>query len=583
MLAAMLGYRSPNIGETRQPHRMPPQLPSTVLWGSLAINFLALAIPLVILQIYDRIIPHQALDTLAVMMAGLIVVMILDAALKMSRAYLVAWTAARYEHELGVTAVNRVLSAPASAIEREPPGAQLDRLNAIETLRDFHGGQARLLALDLPFVAIFLILIFVIGGILVLIPLGLFAVLMIATLLSGAALRRALEQRSTHDDRRYNFTIEVLNGIHSIKALTMEPQMQRRYERLLNASAGATHRVIILAQIAQTFGALFSSLTMVSVVGIGAIFVIQGSLSIGALAASTLLSGRAIQPLLKGLTLWTQQQTADIAQMRMDGLFSLPADDLTSAEPIEKLAGIIELRDVHAQPANEAVTRLAGINLKISAGEMIGITGKANGGKSTLARLIAGELAPSSGRILIDGMESSGPHRSSLSKWIAYVPSTPVMFRGTILENLTLFEHGAAIGRARRAAQLIGLERDIYRLANGYDTQIGESATECLPGGYLQRIAIARAIARHPKLLILDQANGMLDFKSEAMLREALLEIKGGLTIILISQRPSLIRLADRQFKMEGGRLEPLKMIDLAAHPDVPRKDGQIQQGRQAS
>ncbi|MEQ9146343.1 MAG: ABC transporter transmembrane domain-containing protein [Parvibaculaceae bacterium] len=530
-----------------------------ILIGSIAINFFALATPLALLQIYDRIIPNQAVETLTIMVLGLVGIMCIDAVFRYARSYLVLWHAAQLDHALNVTLADRFLETPSQDFEKETPGGYMDKLGALDTIRDFEGGQSRLLMLDLPFVTVFLGLIWVIGGSLVLVPLALFAVLVVVTAISGNALRKVLSERWAFDDRRYSFIVETLTGIPAIKSMAMEPQIQRRYERLLRTGATATYRTIELGGIAQSFGAVFAGITMVSVVSVGALLVINDNLTMGSLAACTLLSGRTIQPLLKGLSLWTQLQSVDVAREKAASLLDLPGGQAAAhSTPIPKLAGQIDLKNVSFRYNPQGPDVVKDVSAKFKPGEMICITGGDNSGKSTLIRFISGELAPNMGQVMIDGMETTGPHRKALSEWIAYIPPNPVVFQGTILENLAMFRPGDAIDNARLAARAIGLEEDIHRLPDGYDTKVNQGIAEQLPTGFLQRMTIARALAMKPQVLLFDEANNTLDAKGDQKIMEALSVLKGGPTIVAVTHRPSLMRLADRRFVMQDGKLSEL-------------------------
>ncbi len=524
--------------------------------SSVFINVLALALPLVILQVYDRILPNQSYDTLGLLLIGLAVVVVLDTVMKVARAYLVGWSAARYEHQVGIAAVERILNAPSSLIENDAPSVHVDRLNAVDSMREFYGGQSRLLLLDLPFIFIFLGLIGFIGGYLVLVPLVLFVILGTATLLCGRSLREVLQNRSDFDDRKYDFIIEALSGIQTIKSMAMEPQFQRRFERLQKTGVSAAYKTIVLGNAAQSFGNLFANLTMISVVSVGAIFVIQGSLTVGTLACCTLLSGRTIQPLLKGLGLWTQLQSLSIAKRRIEELFSLPPVVETGLGPIAECSGEIKIRDLCFSYAPDSPRLMNNICLDVDPGEIIAVKGDDGCGKSTLVRMMAGQIEPGEGDVRIDGYDVCGPWKKALSDWVAYVPQTSSMFQGTILQNITMFRTGEAIDAAREAAQLIGLEADIHRLPEGYDTPISEGITEELPAGLMQRIVIARALAQKPKVLIFDEANGSLDARGDRLLREGLDKLRGDMTIVIVSLRPSFIKLADRVFELAGGHLQ---------------------------
>lgn len=536
-----------------------PKIPAAplhpaVLMGTVFINILALALPLVVLQVYDRILPNQALQTFTLLIIGLFCALVLDGILRISRAYLVGWSAACYENDMSVGAVERILFTPSRLVEHNPPGIHIDRLNAIDGLRDFYGGQSRLLLIDLPFVAVFLALVAFIGGWIVLVPLAMFAILTVITITCGNQLREVLEQRSEQDDRRHDFIIESLNGIQTIKTMAMEPQIQRRFERLQQAGVEASYKTIILGNLAQNFGNLFSSLTMVFVVSTGAYLIINGSLSIGSLAACTLLSGRSVQPILRGLGLWTQLQGLSITKTRVQGLYELPdVKDRWQGQSDEIVKGDIKLTSVTLVPDAAEAPKINGLDMHIEPGAMVGLHGVDGGGKSSVVQLISGALLPTTGSVTIDGFDAAGSECARMAESIAYVPQASSIFMGTILQNITMFKTGEAIDAAREAAQLIGLEADIHRLPRGYDTMLNEGIADELPMGLMQRIMIARSIARKPTILLFDEANSALDARADKMLREAFRQLKGKITIIIVSHRPSLLRLCDQIYEMKDG------------------------------
>lgn len=549
-----------------------PKLPVAVYLSSLFINLLGLALPLVMLQVYDRILPNQATETLSLLVLGMVGVMILDTALKIARAYMVGWVTARHHYEMATDAVARLLNASTPTLEAVNPTVHLDRLNALDTMREFYGGQSRLLLLDLPFIVIFLGLMAFIGGFLVFVPIIMFVLLGAVTIMRGSSLRQILQARAEHDDRRYDFIVESLSGIQTVKLMGMEPQLQRRFERLQRTGAEASHDTILLGNGAQILGNLFSNVTMIAVVTTGAFMVISGNLTMGTLAACTLLSGRTIQPLLRGLGLWTQIQTISVARERVEQLFELPEVSKQAPPTLPSYSGAVVIRDVGFSYGVGQPPVLQGVTIDIPPGAIVGLRGGAGSGKSTLIKLMRGELAPASGTIAVDGHLVCGPYRPAIADFTAYVPQAPSLFRGTILENITMFKTGSAIDDAREAARLIGLEVDIHRLPEGYDTPVSEGITDELPDGMMQRIVIARALARKPKILLFDEGNASLDSHSDKLLRDGIARLKGQLTIVLVSQRPSLLRLSDRIYALSNGVLSDAsaEFGVAAAAPDAP-------------
>lgn len=532
-----------------------PRLEPSVLWASFAINLLSLGLPIVILQVYDRILPNQAYETLAVLILSLCVVLLLDGFFRSARSYLTGWTAARFEHMTACRMVDRLLGSPLAAFESNPPGVHLDRLQSVDQLREFYAGQARLIMIDLPFVVLFLGLIWFIAGLLVLIPVVLLALLGVATWAIGRELKETLAQRRDLDDRRYSFIIEILNGIHTVKLLAMEALMQRRYERLQENGAATTYRTIVLSNLAQNLGGLLTNVIMATVAAVGATYVVAGNLTIGGLAACTLLSGRAVQPMLRALSLWTQIQSITLAKDRAQELFTLEPETAEDAAPAAEISGAFSLEDLRFAYEPGGTVQLDGIDLSVGAGEVIGITGDTGCGKTTLLMLIRSMFRPTSGRVLFDGVDATTMDPQSLRDQIGYLPQNAVLFQGTILENLAMFRGRRATESAMEASQQLQIHEAINRLPAGFETPVGTGSQDDLPAGLRQGIAMARALATKPKLLLFDDANSAFDSRSDARLKAVLQEIKGNATIVLVSHRPSLLSLADRIFLLQDGKL----------------------------
>ncbi len=523
--------------------------------ATLALNVLSLGLPIVILQVYDRILPNQAVDTLFWLTTGLCVVLLLEWFFRMARAYVAGWAAAQYEHQASCRAIDRMLGANIGEFEKEAPGVYLDRVQAIDTLRDYYAGQARLWLVDLPFVVLFLGLFWFIGGALVIVPMALLGMLFGGALLVGDELKRALADRADVDHRRFSFVIEVLSGIHTAKLLAMEPLLQRRYERLQEQGASSTYRAVFFSNIAQSLGSLLSSMTMISVVLLGSVYVMTGALTIGGLAACTLLAGRTIQPLLRALGLWTQYQGIEVAQKRLDQLFKLAPEATNEATKAPKLAGGISLRDVSFGYDAKQKPILSGLNLDVAPGEAIGISGDTGSGKSTLLMLIRGLLTPTSGVVELDGMDISEWDPYSVRGQIGYLPQRTVLFQGTILENLTMFGGPEAIEGGLAAARNLGLDDVVHRLPAGYATKVGDGAEDDLPPGIKQGIAIARVLAARPRIVLFDEANNAFDRKSDNLLKDALEQLCGETTLVLVSHRPSILALADRIYELRDAKL----------------------------
>ncbi len=534
------------------------RLPKPIIVASVVSSLLGLALPLAVLQIYDRILPNQSIETLTLLTIGLFGAFVLDAVLKVLRSYLLGWNAVRSGFDAQLSAVTRLLNAPHPNVEKEPPGIWVDGLEAVRELSAFEGSQSRLLTLDIPLAGIFLIVLGLVGGPLIVVPLLLIAGFGVMAAFHGKRLQQVLAARSEQDNRKHDFLVECLSGIHTLKGLAMESMILRRFERLQKGSAVASYDTILLGNKLQSMGIMFANLMMISVVSVGALFVMAGELSIGGLACCSLLSGRLTQPVLRGIGMWTEFQNIQLAQERAGKFSELEVSTSVGNSLDSEITGSITLDKVGFEyPGVKKRSCLSDVSLVVRPGEFVGIKGEDGSGRSTLVKLITGELKPTSGSVTIGGLESC-PNREQLQvKDVAYVSAHSATFKGTILENITMFRTGAAVEAAQRAAKLIGLEDEIHRLPDGYDTPLAQGVAQILSSGLLQRVSIARALARNPKILIFDEANSLLDFQSDAALRQGLESLKGQMTAIIISNRPSFLSIAERVYALQDTTLVP--------------------------
>lgn len=531
-----------------------PVFKTDIILSSLVINLLSLALPMVLLQVYDRLIPNQAMNTLSILIIGLLIVLVIDVLLRTARSYLVGWIGAQYEHETGCNAMGNIIRGNLGELESVPSGEQLDRLNAIDSIRDFYGSQASLAIIDLPFVLLFLGILWYIGGWLIVVPVLLLVVLGWIAFLLGLHLREAIEEDTLWEDRKYSFIIEVLRGVHSVKSMAMESLMDRRYEKLMESCSKSSYNVIYLNSLAQGIGTTFSQITMIAVASVGSLLVIQNEITLGALAASILLAGRTVQPLLRALGIWTRFQHIQIAHEKLSLVEDIPQERTEETEDVDKV-DTLELKDFSFKYNEDDDFALNNINLKLDHGDIIGIRGGNSSGKSTLLWAMMGGLKPTKGELLINGENPEKYSTHSLRSRMAYLPSQPVMFQGTILDNLTMFQGDEKIDAVMKAAEHMDLSQILVRMPEGFETMVGDASQNELPAGIVQRIAIVRALASNPDIILFDEANSGLDSSSDEDLKELMAKLKGKCTIVLVSFRPSLLKLADRLYDLKDGTL----------------------------
>ncbi|MEH6726458.1 MAG: ATP-binding cassette domain-containing protein [Hyphomicrobiales bacterium] len=533
--------------------------PSVVLMSSV-INILSLLMPLSILIVYDRIVPNAAYESLAMLVAMLIGFAVAEAALRVCRAYVLGWSAAKFELQTTLLALNKILTADYSSLNSVPPVRQAERLKAVSRYADFMGNQSRLALIDLPYVVLFLTVMALIGGWLAIVPIVVISIFSVVILLLSGRYRRVLEERKSQDTKIYDFIAELLVGIHTVKGSSMESQMLRRFERLQRGGCVTDFQSIEVAARSQTLMGLFGNTTIIAMVTTGGWLAATGELSVGTLAACTMLAGRTIQPVVRVAGIWNELQRTAIAHQDIEELFlSADGPKTRKLERGSPIIGHVAPIAVHAQDV--AIERggrplIEAINFDLKPGEFMGIEGPDGEGKSTLMRVLSGDIPPLRGTLLANGNPVGEAIRET--NRIALASAGQGLFTGTILDNLTLFGDGSSVENARWAVDLIGLRKSIDALPLGFDTVVGNSANTALASGFIQRIILARALAQRPGLLILDEPQAFLDNDADRDVLAGLISLKGTTTIIMATNRPSYLRLAEIRLKVLDGVLVPV-------------------------
>ncbi len=531
-----------------------PKLPASVLLSSILLNMLGLALPLCILQVYDRILPNNAGETLFFLILGLLGVIAFDTIIKIFRSKLLLWVAASFTQAVSSEAFRRIMNAPPSKVEATSLSIHMNRLSALNSLGDFYSGPGRLLVVDLPAALLYLLVMFLIGGTIIIVPICLLGIFMFVTSRQIRELRDIVLLRSEQNNKKYDFVIEALQGIHTVKSMAMEALMLRRFERLQKQVARLCHRSILMSNAAQNTGALYANLSTILIVSIGAIFVINGDLSIGVVAACTLLSGQLIQPIIRSLNIWTESQSVQHHLAEAGKVFELEKVPTEYAQ-VRSCKGNITLENVTYIDNDLDRSVLEEISLSCSKGKITGINITDSIERTALVQILCGYEQPTEGRLFIDELDINIEENSGFKNCIAYVGASPSTFKGTIMENLTMFEQKSDSHAARRAAELLGLEQDIHRLPEGYDTKLGEGIYEQLPKPVLQLITLARAIAGAPQILVLDNITKTFDRQSFGKFLDGMQKLKNNMTIILISEDQTMLKAADIKYQIWGGQL----------------------------
>jgi ATP-binding cassette subfamily C protein LapB len=509
---------------------------------SVFIAILSLTLPVLTLQVYDRILPNPQSGTLPVLITGVGVAILLEIALRLCRAYTLGWGGAAYEHRLSCQAIKHVLNAGLAAVTHDGTGENLNRMTAISKLREFHNGYNLVTYTELVFIIPYLCLMAYIGGPLVFVPVVILTAFVIISIVNGKHLNNALHERDIADDRRYDFLIEGLQGVHTIKAFSIENPFLRRYERMQFDATVANYGVTEAT--AATFNAatVFGHVMLAAVITVGAWLVLNGHMTSGALIASIFLSGRVMQPVQRALSLWTRYQDYQVAGNKVREIFAMPAAHKSQTTPMDTpRSGDLELENIGFGDL------FNGVNLSLKCGDAVQISGSYGCGKTTLLKIMSGLYIPSAGKIQIDGQDPLNYPQQALMNHVGLLSTEGAIFRGTIRSNLTRFGT-IHEDQVRPIAAMLGIEQDVARLTRGFDTWMEGVEQDTVPPGLRQRIAMARVLATHPKILLFDNAEHNLDREGYRQIHTLLGRLKGRVAMVLVADDNNISSLADRHF-----------------------------------
>jgi ATP-binding cassette, subfamily C, bacterial LapB len=525
-----------------------------LLLGTLLITLLALALPVMLLHVYDRILPNAAHGTLAVLAVGVAVALALETALRAVRGEVLSRLAARAEMELQRAAVGRVLQAPTRVLHARGDGWYAERLHAIAGLREAWSGPALQSLLDLPFTVLYLGLIWFVGGPLAAVPAAFLAALIAAAWLSGRRVRRRAKALAALEERRLNFLFDVLRGFETLKALGAEDLMERRHERLQADGARRRRDLILVTGAAAELGPILSQAATLGVTCWGALRVIEGDLTVGGLGAAVMLAGRCLQPVVGGAALWSRLQAVADRAERVAELDALPAERRADLPPLRPGPGRITLDRLRFGRQADGRWLLDDLSLEVAPGELVGIMGANGAGRSVLLSLIAGEAQPEAGRAMIDGQDLRRVDIAAARDRVALMPQDPALLRGTLLDNLTLFDPDRT-DAALEAAAAMGLDELASGLNRGWYTPVGAGGAP-LTRGTVQRLGLVRALAMRPTVLLIDDVTAHLDAEGDVRLCALLDGLRGRTTVVMTSHRRSALGRMDRLLVLAGGKLE---------------------------
>ena len=535
--------------------------------ASVCINLLALAMPLFMMTVYNKVIGQGALGTLDVLAIGMVTLFGFELLLRSLRGYVVSHTGAKLDLALSSEVVHHLLRLPYRVFETMPAGQLMERLRQLDQLRSFLSGNLPLLLVDFAFVGLFIAAIFFFSPLLGWVTLG--ALPLFIGLSALAQLRQGRLQRANFraTAKKSAGLAETVTQALTVKALALESEMQRRFEDRQVESAWTGFRASRLANGVAATGQVFQHLVSLVVIYLGARMIVAGELSIGALIACTILSARALAPMRQIFFAWHQLQQAKEALGRLGDLMAERPEQPKVALPLPNpLRGRFRFETVTFTYDPAKPPALDALDLVVEPGSMLAVVGPPGSGKSTLAKLLIGLERPDTGRVLVDDVDIARLDPTEYRTALGVVPQEIQLFAGTIAENIGIAAVDRSMQRIVAAAKFVGIHDTIQRLPDGYDTDLGERG-HGLSLGQRQLLCIARALVRNPRLLVLDEATSALDLASEAYLLRNLKRAGSGRTIVMITHRLSVIEACDRAILLEQGSLA------LAGHPkDVVRR-----------
>lgn len=524
---------------------------------TLVTNLLALAMPLFIMAVYDRVIGASSLRTLAFLLIGVALAIGCDLAFRLMRARLLAYIGARIDMILGCAAFRQVLDLPLVMTERATVGSQVSRLKQFESVREFFTGQLAGVFLDLPFVALFLLVIALVGGPLALIPLLLVGIFLGFGACVVPATRGAVKGVAETRQRRQGFAIEMFSHLRAIKAAAAEGAWSARYRDISASCAKANFRAAQISVLVQTVAQILMLTAGIATLAFGAYRVLDGAMSVGALVACMILVWRVLVPLQVAFLGLTRFEQIKQGLQQLDQLMRLEPERQHGevGDRHRSLSGQVTFHRVSLRYAPTSEPALLGFDLRVEPGEVIAITGSNGAGKSTVLKLIAGLYRSQAGAVLIDGMDLRQLDPGELRWAIASVPQNCELFHGTIAQNLRLANPTASDEELMSAANDAGILDEVLALPDGFETRLSDRLQRQLSNGFKQGLMLARAYAKNAPIYLLDEPAAHLDGEGDRALMRKLEALRGRATVFIVTHRPSHLRLADRVVVMDAGRI----------------------------
>ncbi|WP_415888790.1 type I secretion system permease/ATPase [Neptuniibacter sp. SY11_33] len=526
-----------------------------VLIASFLINLFVIANPLFVMNVYDRVVPNNAIETLWVLAIGVLVVYLFDFGLKMLRSYFLEIAGKKGDVILSALLFEKVLSLKYSALPSSV-GSFASNLREFESIKGFLSSTTNVVFIDLPFAILFLIVIGFIGGPLVIVPLVAIPLIVLVSFIVRPYLKEAVEKTFASNSQKNATLIESLTAMETVKTQRASSSLQLGWEQAVGYIAKWSLRSRMLSASVVNFAALAQQLTSVGIIITGVYLISERELTMGALVACVMLSGRAIAPMSQVANLVISFHQASTALKGLNEIMELPSERADEQQFVHRkeLEGAIEFKDVSFAYPNEEQKALDRVSFSIKPGESVALIGRIGSGKSTIEKLVLGLYDTSEGSVRIDGIDINQIDPVDLRRNFGYMPQDIMLFAGSVRDNIVIGSPQTEDERLVEVAKLTGVSDMVNRHPQGFDMQVGERGA-ALSGGQRQTVAVARSLIHDPNILILDEPTASMDNSSEEQIKTMLNAYAKDKTMLVVTHKMSLLSLVDRIIVMDAGRV----------------------------
>jgi len=518
------------------------------------INIFGLLTSLFTMTVYDRVVPNNATASLVALTIGFGIVVIFDFVLKLLRAYFVDHAGAQIDRDIGDAVFDRML-AMRLELKKGSTGALAGLMRELEALRDFFASATLTAVVDVPFILLTLMIVWIIGGPVVLVPGLMVPLVILVGWLTHPALERLSARAMGEGLLKQSVLVETIGGLETVKTAGAAPLMSRRWRKAVESHSDSSLRQRLVASIGVTFATSAGTISYAGVVIVGVNLIAERELTMGGLIACSILAGRAIAPLAQISQLLSRLTSTRTAYRQINEMMKLPPEGPEGeALKLSKVQGKVEFRNVGFRYPGAPERALDGLSFTVNPGEHVALLGRVGSGKSTIARLVLGLYPPEEGLIMIDGTDIRQLDPKELRSQIGAAMQESVLLTGSVRENIQLGRPRVNDEELIRASQISGTHSFMGQIANGYDLRLADRG-EGLSGGQRQSISIARALAGRPPIVLLDEPSSAMDAQTEGALIQRLQEELKGRTTILITHRPPLLALAQRIILLDQGKI----------------------------